>query len=205
MEVMRSITIVLFLFLSVNLFSQVEHNFDKLSRMVFDEINMERKRAGLMECIWNDTLLEISKGTNRVLRNDSGLYHPSIFHNSDTFERYERIFVNQYRRLTNDKHFEYKSADDWRFIRDYTQIGEVIFIHSKESPDSLINKEAIKSWLNSKGHRFWVLIHNTLVHNTPYPTYCSCDSDYKFYNGEQMVIVTCNFYVINIRSEWGLK
>jgi uncharacterized protein YkwD len=201
---MRNLIVVLFLFLSVNVFSQVKHDFDKLSRMVFDEINLERKKAGLMEAIWSDTLLEISKTTNRILKNDNKLYHPSICQNRDTLNYYEKMFVNQYKKLTSNENFEYKSADAWGFIRDYTQIGEVIGLYYNNTLDTNIVKDVVKRWLNSKGHRFWVLIHNTLVYDEPYPIFCSCDSNYKLYNNEQYIIVTCNFYVVNIKSEWYL-
>ena len=202
---MKNLIIGLFLFLSVNLFSQVKHNFDKLSRMVFDEINLERVKSGLMSSIWNDTLLQISKTTNRILKNDNKLYHPDFIFERDTLDKYERLFVNQYRKLTNNKHFEYKSYLDWGLIRSYTQYGEVIGLYNVGVPDSVISKDVVKTWLKSERHNAWILIHNTLVYHDSYPLFCACDSDYKLHNNEQHIIVTCNLYVVNIKSGYQLK
>ena len=106
--------------------------------------------------------------------------------------------------MTNNKYFEYKSADDWGFVRSYSQIGEVIALEFIDKLDVQTSKDVVKSWLNSKGHKFWLLIHDTLVENVPYPTFCSCSSDYKLYENKQYIIVTCNMYVVNIKSDWLL-
>jgi hypothetical protein len=168
--------------------------------MVFDEINVQRKENGLLPYIWDDSLLQLAKRTNQILKNDNRLYHPEI--DEKIFNKYEEIFVNRYFKLTNNKKFKYESAEEWSSIKDYSFIGEIISLNGIQTPDSIISKDVVNRWMNSIGHRNWILVNNTLVNNISHSGFCSCSFDYKLYNNQKYIVATCNMYVLNINSDW---
>jgi len=199
---MKKLLFFIFLLFSFNIYSQVCVDCNKISKLVFDKFNELRVEKNLTKFMWDDSLRNLAIKTNSILKKDDKIFHPKYDGDWDSNMKYwESVFVSTYERKLRKTEFSNFLQKKWRDKLNYSLFGEIVCAISPNENLGSISNKIVESFLKSPNHKWWIFLPNSLILNSEYSPFCSCETTMK--EKENVLILTCNMYMIQLGSSFS--